>query len=62
MLWEVLVVVEMASISWLDGARECWFVRCGICFYCEPSKQRGKYSRVLPLAQDLAFGRVEEGE
>jgi hypothetical protein len=42
MLWEVLVVVEMASISWLDGARECWFVRCGTCFCCEPSKQRGR--------------------
>ena len=62
MLWEVLVVVEMALISLLDGARECRFVRCGICFCCESSKQRGKYSGVLPLAQNLAFGRVEEGE
>jgi hypothetical protein len=58
----MLVVVEMALISLLDGARECWFVRWGICFCCESAKQRGKYSRVLPLAQNLALGRVEEGE
>jgi hypothetical protein len=46
-------------VGWREGVLVCalWDL-----FYCEPSNQRGKYSRVLPLAQNLALGRVEEGE
>jgi hypothetical protein len=55
----VLVVVEMALISWLDGARECWFVHYGICSIVSLQIKGGSIRGCYLLRKTLPLGGLK---